>query len=52
MMFQRDYPSSVRFLLSKNEHSPNCFVSLALNFPFPFSKVNLPYEIINQTHTV
>lgn len=36
MMFQRDYPSSHAFFLSKNEHSPNCFVSLALKFPLPF----------------
>ncbi len=36
MMFQRDYHSSHAFFLSKNEHSLNCFVSLALKFPLPF----------------
>lgn len=36
MMFQRDYSGSHAFFLPKNEHSLNCFVSLALKFPIPF----------------
>lgn len=36
MMFQRDYPSSHAFFLPKNEHSPNCFVSLTLKFPLTY----------------
>lgn len=36
MTFQRDYFSSHAFFLSKNKHSLNCFVSLALKFPLPF----------------
>lgn len=37
MMFQRDYSGSHAFFLPKNEHFPNCFVSLALKFPLLFS---------------
>lgn len=36
MMFQRDYSGSHAFILPKNEHFPNCFVSLALKFPLLF----------------
>ena len=36
MIFQRDYFGSHAFFLPKNEHSPNCFVSLALKFLIPF----------------
>ncbi len=36
MMFQRDYSGSHAFFLPKNEHSPNCFVSLVLKFHLPF----------------
>ena len=35
MIFQRDYSGSHAFFLPKNEHSLNCFVSLALKFPLP-----------------
>nr|DAE94414.1 MAG TPA: hypothetical protein [Bacteriophage sp.] len=33
---QRDYSCSHAFFLPKNEHSLDCFVSLALKFPLPF----------------
>lgn len=36
MTFQRDYSGSHAFFLPKNEHSPNCFVSLALKLSFLF----------------
>lgn len=36
MMIQRDYLGSHAFFLPKNEHFPNCFVSLAFKFPLPF----------------
>ncbi len=36
MTFQRDYRGNHAFFLSKNKHSPNCFVSSTLKFPLPF----------------
>ncbi len=36
MTSQRDYSGGHAFFLHKNEHSLNCFVSLALKFPLPF----------------